>query len=203
MKYHVQSVRNQAYHALETLEMIEKVEWPQNVEKMAWPWTTLRCSFWSFEFSAPKKGCCQFTSATVLVPSHHTKIIRAKIQRIGTQESIRFCPGIIDRLHLCRWWWQFMLMTILICWWLFFNIGSHHQNDSVIKILKLSPLWSHQHPNWLDRQGIPTVNSLLATSMLVTDVGDEMYRWQLWNVGDGFGHLWFSSPLVVFVPSIF
>ena len=98
MKYHVQSVRNQANHALETLEMIEKVEWPQNVEKMAWPRTTLRCSFWSFEFSTTKKGCCQFTSATVLVPSHHTKIIRAKIQRIGTQESIRFCPGIIDRL---------------------------------------------------------------------------------------------------------
>ena len=58
-------------NAQETLEMIEKVAWPQNEKKMVWPQTTLRCRFWSFEFSTTKKGCCQFTSATVLVPSPH------------------------------------------------------------------------------------------------------------------------------------
>ena len=183
MKYHVQSVRNQANHALETLEMIEKVEWPQNVEKMAWPRTTLRCSFWSFEFSAPKKGCCQFTSATVLVPSHHTKIIRAKIQRIGTQESIRFCPGIIDRLHLCRWWWQFMLMTILICWWLFSAL------KVIIKMIQSSKSQNCHHYevinipiDWIDKGSLRSTVCWLHLC---------------------FGHLWFSSPLVVFVPSIF
>ena len=32
------------------------------------------------------------------------------------------------------------------------------------------------------------VRAIFATSMLVTDVGHEMFWWQLWDVGDGFGH---------------
>ena len=31
--------------------------------------------------------------------------------------------------------------------------------------------------------------AMLATSMLVTDVGDEMCWWQLWDVGDRFNTL--------------
>ena len=34
-----------------------------------------------------------------------------------------------------------------------------------------------------------------ATSMLMTDVGDEMCWWQLWDVGDGFGHFCHQHPL--------
>ena len=42
---------------------------------------------------------------------------------------------------------------------------------------------------------IETFDSKRATSMLVTDVGDEMCLWQLWDVGDGFGCFCRQHPL--------
>ena len=68
--------------------------------------------------------------------------------------------------------------------------------DRIFKIIEMN--------HWIDRSSRyskclniwrvePIINE--ATSMLVTDVGNEMCWWQFEDVGDGFGHFGHQNPL--------
>ena len=72
-----------------------------------------------------------------------------------------------------KWQWQ-------RCWW-------HSSPTQTVSNIR------HQHRCHPNGEQISTHQTVTITSMLVTDVGDQMCWWQLWDVGDRFNTLRKSS----------
>ena len=108
---------------------------------------------------------------------------------------IRICmlkcsPTPDQTIHTCYFdvgdgcWWRNVLVTILRCW---LRRRCGHQHSFVFNINVQSFKRCYQHLNVANNINV-TMDKLniqnLVTSMLVTDVGDQMCCWQVWDVGD-------------------
>ena len=85
-----------------------------------------------------------------------------------------------DKIHS----WFDLLQSFWKAWKVFLNHFESLQHSS-IQFRKFLRFIGHE--------------SFKLTSVLVTDVGDEMCWWQLYDVGDGFSHFDHQNPLSFYI----
>ena len=114
-----------------------------------------------------------------------------------SRDSTMTYPGRCIPFRCCsnwiviRNWWShdFKLFEFRFCSILdYLNWTEIKTVNWVWSKIEIRKFWSHVIINFGEQSGwtiIETFDSKWATSMLVTDVGDEMCLWQLWYVGDG------------------
>ena len=90
-----------------------------------------------------------------------------------------------------------LLVTVWSCWWQNYFVGEFYGNYDDKKYKNRSPT----SVIWVTSMLVTDVGDGCWWRMLVMDVGDEMYCWQLLDVGDGFGHIVTNIHFLSSLPS--